>query len=191
MIPFVDIHTHHSTDAVTILTVGVHPWQAADGKLPSTDEIASAEAVGEIGLDKASGVDFSLQMVQFQAQLRLAEAYRKPVVLHVVRAYEEVLKALDEVQLPAVIFHGFIGSPELAERLIRRGFYLSFGERTFRSSKTLEALRSTPLERLFIETDESRMPLGEIYEKVAEAKGITGEELQQATYENYLKLFRK
>ena len=191
MIPFVDIHTHHSTDAVTILTVGVHPWQAGEGVLPTTDEIASAEAVGEIGLDKASAVDFSLQMVQFQAQLRLAEAYRKPVVLHVVRAYEEVLKALDEVQLPAVIFHGFIGSPELAERLIRRGFYLSFGERTFRSSKTLEALRSTPLERLFIETDESRMTLGEIYEKVAEAKGITCEELQQATYENYLKLFRK
>lgn len=191
MIPFVDIHTHLATDAVTIRTVGVHPWQAADGKLPSTDEIASAEAVGEIGLDKASGVDFSLQMVQFQAQLRVAEAYRKPVVLHVVRAYEEVLKALDEVQLPAVIFHGFIGSPELAERLIRRGFYLSFGERTFRSSKTLEALRSTPLERLFIETDESRMPLVEIYEKVAEVKGITCEELQQATYENYLKLFRK
>ncbi|MBQ1939048.1 MAG: TatD family hydrolase [Alistipes sp.] len=191
MIPFVDIHTHLATDAVTILTVGVHPWQAADGKLPSTDEIASAEAVGEIGLDKASGVDFSLQMVQFQAQLRLAEAYRKPVVLHVVRAYEEVLKALDEVQLPAVIFHGFIGSPELAERLIRRGFYLSFGERTFRSSKTQEALRRVPLARLFIETDESRMPLAEIYEKAAEAKGITCEELQQATYENYLKLFRK
>ena len=191
MIPFVDIHTHHSTDAVTILTVGVHPWQAGEGVLPTTDEIASAEAVGEIGLDKASTVDFSLQTALFQAQLRLAEQYEKPVVLHVVRAYEEVLKALDEVQLPAVIFHGFIGSPELAERLIRRGFYLSFGERTFRSSKTLEALRSTPIERLFVETDESRMPLGEIYEKVADAKGITGEELQQATYENYLKLFRK
>lgn len=191
MIPFVDIHTHLATDAVTILTVGLHPWQAGEGMLPTTDEIASAEAVGEIGLDKASAVDFSLQTALFQAQLRLAEQYEKPVVLHVVRAYEEVLKALDEVQLPAVIFHGFIGSPELAERLIRRGFYLSFGERTFRSSKTLEALRSTPLERLFIETDESRMPLGEIYEKVAEVKGITCEELQQATYENYLKLFRK
>lgn len=191
MIPFVDIHTHLKTDAVTILTVGVHPWRAGEGVLPTTDEIASAEAVGEIGLDKASAVDFSLQTALFQAQLRLAEAYRKPVVLHVVRAYEEVLRALDEVQLPAVIFHGFIGSPELAERLLKRGFYLSFGERTFRSSKTLEALRSTPLERLFIETDESRMPLGETYEKAAEAKGITCEELQQATYENYLKLFRK
>lgn len=191
MIPFVDIHTHLATDAVTILTVGVHPWLAGEGVLPTTEEIASAEAIGEIGLDKASAVNFGLQMVQFQAQLRLAEQYEKPVVLHVVRAYEEVLKALDEVQLPAVIFHGFIGSPELAERLLKRGCYLSFGERTFRSSKTLEALRSTPLERLFIETDESRMPLGKIYEKVAEAKGITCEELQQATYENYLKLFRK
>ena len=191
MIPFVDIHTHLKTDALTIRTVGLHPWQAADGKLPSTDEIASAEAVGEIGLDKASGVDFSLQMVQFQAQLRLAEQHEKPVVLHVVRAYEEVLKALDEVQLPAVIFHGFIGSPELAERLLKRGCYLSFGERTFRSQKTQEALRSTPLERLFIETDESRMPLGEIYEKVAEAKGISSTALKKATYENYLKLFRK
>lgn len=191
MIPFVDIHTHLKTDAVTILTVGVHPWLAGEGALPSAEEIASAEAVGEIGLDKASAVDFGLQTALFQAQLRLAEEHRKPVVLHVVRAYEEVLKALDEVHLPAVIFHGFIGSPELAERLIRRGFYLSFGERTFRSSKTQEALRRVPLERLFIETDECRMPLAEIYEKAAEVKGITCEELQLATYENYLKLFRK
>ena len=191
MIPFVDIHTHLKTDAVTILTVGVHPWLAGEGVLPTTEEIASAEAIGEIGLDKASAVNFGLQMVQFQAQLRLAEQYEKPVVLHGVRAYEEVLKALDEVQLPAVIFHGFIGSTALTARLLKRGCYLSFCERTFRSSKTLEALRSTPLERLFIETDESPMPLVEIYEKVAEVKGITCEELQQATYENYLKLFRK
>lgn len=191
MIPFIDIHTHLATDAVTIRTVGVHPWLAGEGALPSAEEIASAEAVGEIGLDKASAVDFSLQTALFQAQLRLAEQYEKPVVLHVVRAYEEVLKALDEVQLPAVIFHGFIGSTALTEQLLKRGCYLSFGERTFRSSKTQEALRSTPLEQLFIETDESRMPLGEIYEKVAEAKGISSTALKKATYENYLKLFRK
>ncbi len=57
----IDIHTHRPTEAVTIRTVGVHPWHAAECSLPSAEEIREAAAVGEIGLDKACGVDVEVQ----------------------------------------------------------------------------------------------------------------------------------
>lgn len=189
MKPFVDIHTHLQTDHETISIVGLHPWKVGVESLPSLSQIEAADALGEIGLDKACRVDFDLQISAFERQLDLAEATQKAVVLHVVKAYEEVLACLATRSLRAVIFHGFIGSAQLAERLLQRGYYLSFGARTFLSSKTRCALRHTPLEQLFIETDESPMPLDEIYEKVASERGVSVETLAEKVYENYIKLF--
>ena len=186
----IDIHTHRPTSAVTITAVGLHPWQATTGAIPSEAEILTADAVGEIGLDKACEVDFERQTAVFEAQLRLAEQYQKPVVLHCVRAFEYIMRVLENYRLKAVIFHGFIGSKEQAQRAVTQGFYLSFGERTFRSPKTIEALRSTPLTQLFVETDESSTPIEEIYAKIAELRGIPTTELITAAEENYNRIFK-
>lgn len=187
---YVDIHTHHATESVTIRAVGVHPWRAACEPLPSEEEVAAAEAVGEIGLDFACEVDRAAQEVCFTAQLALAERLEKPVVLHCVRAFEEVMHSLRGRRLPAVIFHGFIGSKEQAERVLAAGYYLSFGERTLHSPKTIEALRHTPLERLFIETDEAQMPIEAIYASIAALRSATVEELRCATRQNYERIFQ-
>lgn len=188
-IHYIDIHTHHPTSATTIRAVGIHPWKAEGATLPNMESIAAAEAVGEIGLDKACAIDFALQEQLFAAQLDLAEQVAKPVVLHVVRAFEEVMRHLKGRQLPAVIFHGFIGSKEQAARALQRGYYLSFGIHTERSPKTIEALRSVPLDRLFVESDEERTPLATIYERVAALRGVSMEELQVATAANYTRIF--
>ena len=66
---------------------------------------------------------------------------------------------------------------------------LSFGERTFASPRTLEALRATPLGQLFVETDESPTPIGRLYERVAEARGVSVEALREAAWENYKRIF--
>ena len=113
----------------------------------------------------------------------------KAVVLHCVKAFEEVMKILSEFHLKAIIFHGFIGSKEQAQRAVHQGYYLSFGERTFCSPKTIEALRSTPLSSLFIETDESATPIEEIYARIAELRGISIAELATATEENFNRIF--
>lgn len=89
----------------------------------------------------------------------------------------------------AVIFHGFIGSPEQARRAVLKGYYLSFGLRAFASPKTLESLREIPLSQLFLETDDSDVPIEEIYARAAKVKGVTPEELQRATLENYGRIF--
>ena len=70
-----------------------------------------------------------------------------------------------------------------------RAYYLSFGLRAFASPKTLESLRETPLSQLFLETDDSDVPIEEIYARAAKVKGVTPEELQRATLENYGRIF--
>ncbi len=185
----IDIHTHHPTSAVTIRTVGLHPWQAEHGSLPTEEEVIDADAVGEIGLDKACEVDFERQQALFIKQLELAERHEKPIILHCVRAFEEVMNCLEKHTLRAVIFHGFTGSREQAMRAVKKGYYLSFGARTERSRKTVEALRATPLERLFVETDESPVALEELYQTIALLRGVGSEELKQATANNYTRIF--
>ncbi|MBQ5653569.1 MAG: TatD family hydrolase, partial [Alistipes sp.] len=158
---------------------------------PSEEQIEAADAVGEIGLDKACEVDFEQQSAVFKAQLRLAEQYKKPVVVHCVRAFEEVMNALEKFALRTVIFHGFIGSREQAERAVKKGYYLSFGARTERSKKTIEALRATPLDRLFVESDEAETPIEEIYALVARLRGLEVEELAAEVSQNYERIFSR
>lgn len=88
-----------------------------------------------------------------------------------------------------MIFHGFIGSPEQARQALAKGYCLSFGERTFASPKALAALRGTPLSQLFLETDDSPVPIAEIYARAAEAKGVPEEVLQRAILDNYKRIF--
>ena len=89
----------------------------------------------------------------------------------------------------AVIFHGFIGSPEQARQALAKGYCLSFGERTFRSPRSMEALRATPSGQLFLETDDSPVPIGEIYARAAGLRGESVAELQRTTTENYERIF--
>ena len=187
----VDIHTHNEqTRAQTIDTVGIHPWHATDGDISAIEFAAvAADAIGEIGLDFACDTPHEVQIAIFRAQLAIAERLEKPVVLHCVKAFEEVMRILRNYSLKAVIFHGFIGSVEQAQRAVAEGHYLSFGERTFRSPKTIEALRSTPLSHLFVESDESTTPIEEIYARIAELRGLPVAELTAATEENFALIF--
>ena len=187
-----DIHTHNAhTQAQTIETVGIHPWHSLDADLSAVEAmVATADAVGEIGLDFACDAPREVQIALFRAQLALAERHEKAVVLHCVKAFEEAMKILSDYHLKAVIFHGFIGSVEQAQRAVHQGYYLSFGERTFRSPKSIEALRSTPLSSLFVETDESTTPIEEIYDRIALLRGISVADLLSVTEANFERIFR-
>lgn len=188
---FVDIHTHKEPGAyVGPITAGIHPWEAAPGAAESLRPLAEeVQAIGEIGLDFACAVPRDIQTECFREQLALAREAGLPVVLHCVRAFEAVMRCLAERPPRAVIFHGFVGSPEQARQALGRGYYLSFGERTFASPRTIEALRATPSGRLFVETDTSATPIETIYARIAAARATTTDELRQATAENYQRIF--
>ena len=191
MLPYVNIHTHRPTGSgIELRTEGVHPWDA-DMQLVATlgEQLSDAQAVGETGLDFVHGPSREVQTEALRAQLRLARERGLPVVLHCVRAFEPLMRELAACEPRAVIFHGFIGSPEQARRALAKGYFLSFGERAFASPKTLAALRETPLSQLFLETDDSPVPIEEIYARATEARGVPTEVLQRATLANYERIF--
>lgn len=191
MLPYVNIHTHRPTGSgIELRTAGVHPWNADMQEVASLGErLSDVQAVGETGLDFVHGPSRDVQFEALRAQLRLARERGLPVVLHCVRAFEPLMRELAACEPRTVIFHGFIGSPEQARQAFAKGYLLSFGERTFASPKTLAALRETPLSQLFLETDDSPVPIAEIYARAAEARGIPVEELQRATLANYERIF--
>lgn len=190
---YVDIHTHHPTGQhIEPQGVGIHPWDAeryAICELSLGDEVTTAELIGEIGLDYACKVDRELQEQVFRQQLLLAEELQKPVVLHCVRAFEPVMNILSEHKLRAVIFHGFIGSAEQAKRALERGYFLSFGVNVLHSPKSIKALNICPLERIFVESDESLLPIAEIYAEIARLRDIDVAILAEKTLENYKRIF--
>ncbi len=212
MANFIDIHTHSplgtgkkvvsrrlgmesAVGSDCVQSVGIHPWDAEVFyptlyELLSQLEIIDCVAIGEVGLDKCCKSDFSLQREVFRTQLGVAERRKLPVVIHSVRAQKEVVEMLSEHTLSSVIFHGFIGSPEQARQLVELGWFVSFGFGALRSPKTIEALRIVPLENIFLESDTDERPIEELYEAVAQIKGIEIELLKSEIENNYNKIFR-
>ena len=146
------------------------------------------DAIGEIGLDYSRKTDQQLQIELFQAQLDIAQRYGKGVVLHCVKAFEQTMNLLKSYTLKFVIFHGFIGSAEQAKRATDRGYYLSFGHRTFGSPKSIEAMKTTPTEMLFFETDESLADIDQIYSQASAILGIPTAMLEYIANENYKRI---
>ena len=217
--PYVNIHTHRRTgegiEVVSVMagrdavpdppfSIGIHPWQLGGGNgrgdfiSKQLEEAfceimtAPAAAIGEIGLDHAIPADHAEQKTIFFAQLRVAQERGLPIILHCVRAFEptcEILAANNFAN--PVIFHGFIGSPEQAARAAKAGYYLSFGVRSLDSPKTVEAMKHTPLDRLFLETDDTPIPIAEIYARAVEIIAVPMEEFTQSIHANYTRLFSK
>lgn len=192
MTKYIDIHTHNPREDVLSPTMaGIHPWQAEQAtQLPN---LSQCDIVGETGLDYACKVDRELQKRLFIEHLEAAIKANKPVVLHVVRAVDEVLNILKEYgALRGVIFHGFIGSWQQAQRCIELGYYLSFGPRSLRSPKTREVIAKMPQSLLFCETDalDDKGNIEQIYSEVAEIREVSIEELARSIEENYNRVFK-
>ena len=206
-----DVHTHHlygnpdecilscfmrddePPRQVVFFSPGIHPWYLTDKadfvrQLDwLTAQLADPRAigVGELGLDKACPVSWSLQTECFAEAARVLAGYEKPFVLHCVKAAAEVMAVRKALRADnAWIIHGFRGKKELATSLVGQGFYLSFGERY-----NPDALKAVPAERLLLETDESRTPIDVLYERAAACRGVTAELLQAQVSQNVGRLF--
>ncbi|MDP4202873.1 MAG: TatD family hydrolase [Bacteroidota bacterium] len=166
-----------------LLSAGLHPWHVGtdwEEQLRVLGEVAGKKRVlliGETGLDKLCKTDFALQQTIFLRQIELAEEVQKPLIIHCVKAWLELI-AIRKKVLPSVpwVIHGFRGKPELASQLLELGLYLSFGEKF-----NVDSLRITPLEKLCTETDESKVSIEDICFLIAEVKGISVEELLSQT----------
>lgn len=161
-------------------------------------------AVGEIGLDFfVPGHDKKAQTALFSAQIKLAEQFNLPVILHVRKAHDEVLKILRQSSVPGGIVHAFNGSMQQAEHYMKQGFIFGVGGALSypRAQKLQRLFTDLPLTAIVLETDAPDMPLAghqgernspamipQIMEKLAELRGIKASEVAKATTANCQRL---
>ncbi len=174
-------------------SVGFHPYNVGKveeeetlNKVRLATENPHVLAIGEIGLDKSIEAPMDDQFRIFRSQVEIAEFAELPVVLHVVRAFNEMIEFMkNHKPVVPMIIHGYNGSPEMAEQLIKAGYLLSFGQAVAADhSKIVESLALVPAERMFLETDEGDLDIREIYQFAAEVKGISTEHLRMQIFEN-------
>ena len=184
--------------------VGIHPENCGDFVPEHMDALRrmarepKVVAIGEIGLDyywpENPPRDFQQQV--FRAQLELALELELPVIVHDPEAHGDNLEIVKEFPGVRGVFHCFSGSPEMAEELLKRGWYLGFdGPVTYKNARRApEVVAVTPLDRIVVETDAPYMSpvpnrgrrndsrnLPYIVEKLAEWKGISPEEMAAHT----------
>ncbi len=175
-------------------SAGIHPWCVKENMdneisaLKNALTLRNVLAIGECGLDKICANNFQLQKKLFAVQISLANEMQKPMIIHCVKAYEEVLEELKkEIVSVPVIFHGFNKSKELAARIIKEGYFLSFGKDLFRQ-EIQNVFAELSIEKIFLETDNSEISIQEIYLQAAAIKHISVETLIEKMNGNYLRV---
>ena len=167
-------------------SIGIHPWRINEANIENELAIIESKlnsekclAVGECGLDKKIEIDFDLQMKVFEMQLQLAEKYKKPVVIHCVGAFQELIaiKKRFNISVPLII-HGFSKKAQTAQQLIENGFYLSFGKNLLRNPQLEAVFQSIPNDRFFLETDAIKEGIEQVYILAAKYKKLNIEDLQ-------------
>lgn len=194
--------------------VGVHPEDvnAFDDKAAELmreylkhDKII---AVGEIGLDYYwDKSQIELQKEIFERQIIIAKEAGKPVLVHDREAHLDTFEILKKTKANevGVVMHCFSGSPEFAMECVREGFYIALGGVvTFKNSKKAkEVAQVVPLDRLLLETDAPYMApvpfrgkenepayVKFVAQEIADLRGISFEEVAQATTQNAQRLLR-
>ena len=193
--------------------VGIHPENCGGytaGDLAALRQLAQqpkTAAIGEIGLDYywAENPPRDLQQQVLRDQLALAGELALPVIIHDREAHADTLSIIREFPGVTGVFHCFSGSPEMAQELLKLGWYLGFdGPVTYKNARRApEVAAVTPLDRMLIETDSPYMTpvpyrgrrndsgyVHLVAEKLAEWKGVTPEEIARITTENGKCLFR-
>lgn len=171
-----DCHTHDHTSLTGVISlqpceleamkaghvysVGIHPWHAADIsaedrlRLEKVAERRDVVMIGESGLDRMCDTPLKIQEQTFRDMIELSERVRKPLIIHAVKAFQDIIAIHREMHpVQPWIIHGYRGKPEMALQLLREGFYLSLGQRYNEA-----ALAVIPSDRLLCESDEADSP---------------------------------
>lgn len=177
-------------------TVGIHPWYL--NEISYLDDLLIIEnniknkkfkAVGECGLDKRIDTSIKIQKKILIPQLLLAEKYKKPVILHCVAAFQEIIEIKKELQLTIpMVVHGFSKNTQVAESLLKHGFYLSFGKYLLQNPELEKVLQMIPLQQLFLETDMITQTIFDVYDK---ASHVLNCNLEPIIEENFNRVFNQ
>jgi TatD DNase family protein len=214
MTKFINLHTHqfiNDSEIIEIVnqypwefdaeipnySIGIHPWYIDENRLENDLEkikeklqLSECLALGECGLDKRIEIPMELQIAIFKKQLELVQQTNKPIILHCVAAFEEVItiKKAMKIENPMII-HGFSKNVLVAQSLLNNGFYLSFGKYLLRNPDLEKVVNFAPENQILLETDTIEETIYEVYEKAASIKGISVQEMKTMVFTNFSKIF--
>ncbi len=211
-----DIHTHHLSQNESVVSIvsrnagehgsfcglnlqyqlyslGLHPWKIrVEEVAKNIDYIEknaifdSIKAIGECGLDHLCDTPLELQRKVFFAQIRISENLSKPLIIHCVKAFDELIALKKDLKPKQCwIIHGFRGNPQQMKQLLNQDFFLSFGAKF-----NEETVQKMLLEKMFLETDDSGSEIGPVYQQIASARKMSLPELADQIQKNYLSYFR-
>jgi len=204
----IDIHTHQKPSNNFFIqsyyeepkkidkhfSIGIHPWYLEKLNISTLIDYWNHPlclAIGEIGLDRVKKENWINQIQIFKGQLKLAPK-DKPIILHCVKAYNEIVQILKELNIEnPCIFHDFNASTEMTTQLLKSNqFYFSYGKSLFRDkSKGLDSLEMIPIDRIFLETDESNLSIDSIYLKFSQIKSLDLDILVEKIEDNFSSIF--
>ena len=170
-------------------SVGIHPqsideqWENDLENLKMISQNPKCLAIGECGLDALVNIDENLQKKIFEAQILWANQIQKPVIIHCVKRFQELIPFQKIAKVPLII-HGFNKKKAIADEMLKHGFYLSFGKSVLHNLSLQTTLKEIPLEKIFLETDNADFDIAELYQKVAEIKEISVEGVQKVITKN-------
>lgn len=211
---FIDIHTHHNStnNSIALLnkypndhnfdtpfSIGIHPWYISEEKITADFNFIEKKiilnncyAIGECGLDKLSKSNFDIQTKIFKEHILLSEKYKKPLIIHCVKSFQEIIQLKKEHKpTQPWIIHGFSKNNQLANDLIKHRFFLSFGKNLLTNLKLQHTFASVSLEHTFLETDSWNGNIEDIYTKAAQLKEISKIELTEKLQLNFNNVFKK
>jgi TatD DNase family protein len=179
-----------------VYSTGIHPWFLTENNydllLEKVDRYSGLPfviALGEAGFDKLKGPSMKLQKMAFEAQVGIANRTGKPLFIHNVKAWDELLAESKRLKHDTPwIVHGFQGKKELANQLISKGMYLSLWA-DFVLNRDASVIKYLPVERLFLETDAFEADIKDIYKRVSDILGKSVDDLKRIIYQNYLNVF--
>jgi TatD DNase family protein len=208
--PFLNLHSHRKpsgNDELAIrnaflhlpksnfpenyrLSFGIHPWFAAHASERECQTLASAAknpaclAIGECGIDRVKGPGLATQLDVFKMQVDLANQINKPLILHLVRSYSDVLQFASSIKVPWIV-HGFNGNKQMALMLIDKGARLSFGVAFLNRQRLKDVLNEIPIAKLYLETDTVAYPIQLIYREASAIRNTSIDSLRNAIWTNF------
>ncbi len=213
---FIDIHTHKKKGTADIeiinlfaqelsadiklqsCTAGFHPWHLNDydektviNQLHDFADRPEILGIGECGIDLVTAVNIKKQERIFLKQAGIAENKEKPLLIHCVKAYNEMirLRILMNAGMPWIL-HGYAAKPQITKQLLKYDFCFSFGEALLKGKqKAVDSLKIIPAEKLFFETDETDIHILEIYSFAAKILKMDMDSLKKQVFENYKRIF--
>ena len=214
MTKFINLHTHKFSNLSDVMevvnqypwefdasipsySIGIHPWYIDEKRLEKDLEVINEKlqlpeclALGECGLDKRIEIPLDLQISVFKKQLEIVKQTNKPIVLHCVAAYDEVITIKKEMKIEnPMIIHGFSKNEQVAKSLLNNGFYLSFGKYLLRNPDLEKVFTFAPENQILLETDTIEESIYQVYKKAAFIKGISIEEMKAIIFNNFSRIF--